>query len=282
MIVQLTEGEWSDRAPTWSPDGSRLAFVSDRIKRGHFLPYVMPAGGGEPRQVGALQGTAESVSWSTDGRRLLVGAADAGSYSHEASAVAVVGAGDDPDPIVYRRGRAYRRLFLVDVETGDTAEVGPPGPVRVGVGLGRGRDGRRGRVGGPDGERLVRREDRAARPRGPHGDDAAPARVAGGGPRALAGRAARRDRRGLLERPRAAERQRDRRRHAGRRRHRPVAGLRERRRRRVERRRLARGTADTTASAPRAGGCGSTAGTRSRGPATRTSATRSASRSRGT
>ncbi len=56
-----------------------------------------------------------------------MGAADAGSYSHEASAVAVVGAGDDPDPIVYRRGRAYRRLFLVDVDTGDAAEVGPPG-----------------------------------------------------------------------------------------------------------------------------------------------------------
>ncbi len=125
--LQLTEGECSDRAPTWSPDGSRLAFVSDRIKRGHFLPYVMPSGGGEPRQVGALQGSAESVSWSTDGRRLLIGAADAGSYSHEASAVAIVGAGDEPDPIVYRRGRAYRRLFLVDVETGDAAEVGPPG-----------------------------------------------------------------------------------------------------------------------------------------------------------
>ena len=127
VIVQLTEGEWSDRAPAWSPDGSRLAFVSDRIKRGHFLPYVMPAGGGEPRHVGALQGSSESVSWSNDGRRLLIGAADAGSYSHEASAVAVVGAGDDPDPIVYRRGQAYRRLFLLDVETGDAAEVGPPG-----------------------------------------------------------------------------------------------------------------------------------------------------------
>ena len=124
---RLTEGEWSDRAPSWSPDGTRLAFVSDRIKRGHFLPFVMPSGGGEPRQTGSLRGSAEWVSWSNDGGRLLVGAADAGAYSHEASAVAVTGADDDPDPIVYRRGEAYRRLFVVDAAGGDTAEVGPPG-----------------------------------------------------------------------------------------------------------------------------------------------------------
>jgi dipeptidyl aminopeptidase/acylaminoacyl peptidase len=124
--VQVTDGEWSDRAPAWSPDGSRLAFLSDRVKRGHLLPYVMTPGG-EPEQVGRLSGSAESVSWSGDGRRLLVGAADAGAYSHEASAVAVTGVDDEPDPIVYRRGQAYRRLFLVDVETGDAAEVGPPG-----------------------------------------------------------------------------------------------------------------------------------------------------------
>lgn len=125
--VRLTEGEWSDRAPTWSPDGSQLAFLSDRIKRGHFLPYVMPSLGGEPRQAGSLRGCAESVSWSSDGQRLLVGAADAGAYSHEASAVAVTGADDDPDPIVYRRSEAYRRLFTVDVATGGAVEVGPPG-----------------------------------------------------------------------------------------------------------------------------------------------------------
>jgi dipeptidyl aminopeptidase/acylaminoacyl peptidase len=126
-MYQITQGEWSDRAPSWSPAGSQLAFVSDRIKRGHFRPYVMPATGGEPRSVAHLDGSAESVSWSNDARRLLVGVADAGAYSHEASAVAVTGVAPDPDPIVYRRGTAYRRLFLVDLESGEAREVGPPG-----------------------------------------------------------------------------------------------------------------------------------------------------------
>ena len=42
---QITSGAWSDRSPAWSPDGSRLAFLSDRITPGHQLPYAMVLGG---------------------------------------------------------------------------------------------------------------------------------------------------------------------------------------------------------------------------------------------
>jgi dipeptidyl aminopeptidase/acylaminoacyl peptidase len=124
--LRLTEGEWSDRAPVWSPGGSRLAFLSDRMKRGHFLPYVTTQDGGA-EQVGQLRGSAEWLSWSGDGRRLLLVAADAGAYSHEVSTVAVTGGEDDADPIVVRRSRAYRRLLTVDVGSGEVAEVGPSG-----------------------------------------------------------------------------------------------------------------------------------------------------------
>ena len=44
--MQLTDGAFADVLPAWSPDGSRLAFLSDRITSGHQLPYTMPAGGG--------------------------------------------------------------------------------------------------------------------------------------------------------------------------------------------------------------------------------------------
>jgi dipeptidyl aminopeptidase/acylaminoacyl peptidase len=43
---RLTSGAWSDRTPAWSHDGSRLAFLSDRVTPGHQLPYTMPVAGG--------------------------------------------------------------------------------------------------------------------------------------------------------------------------------------------------------------------------------------------
>ena len=123
--VQLTNGTWSDRAPAWSPDGSRLAFLSDRVTLGHQLPYTMLADGGEPSLAATLVGSAESVAWSGDGDRLFVLAADPGSYGLDWTARAVNGATEAPDPVVRRPGDARRRLFLIDLSSGDVDEVGP-------------------------------------------------------------------------------------------------------------------------------------------------------------
>ena len=119
---RLTEGH----APAWSPDGSRLAFLSDRITPGHQLPYVRWRRGGEPRLAATLHGSAESVAWSADGSRLLVLAADPGSYALDWSARAVTGA-DGVAPRVRRPRDAWRRLFMVDPASGVAEEVGPPG-----------------------------------------------------------------------------------------------------------------------------------------------------------
>ena len=124
--IRLTSGAWSDTTPAWSPDGSCLAWLSDRITPGHQLPYTMPVGGGEPALAAELVGSAESAAWSSDARRLLVLAADPGSYGLDWSARAVNGAGPAPDPLVRRPGDARRRLFLIDLASGDVDEVGPP------------------------------------------------------------------------------------------------------------------------------------------------------------
>jgi dipeptidyl aminopeptidase/acylaminoacyl peptidase len=124
--TRLTSGAWSDMTPAWSPDGSGLAWLSDRITLGHQLPYTMPVGGGEPALAAELVGSAESAAWSSDAGRLLVLAADPGSYGLDWSARAVNGAGPAPDPLVRRTEAARRRLFLIDLASGDVAEVGPP------------------------------------------------------------------------------------------------------------------------------------------------------------
>ena len=124
--VQLTDGAFADVLPAWSPDGSRLAFLSDRITSGHQLPYTMPAAGGEPTLAATLTGSAESVAWSGDGRRLLVLAADPGSYGLDWGARAVRGAEPESDPVVRRPGDARRRLLLIDLGSGNVTEVGPP------------------------------------------------------------------------------------------------------------------------------------------------------------
>ena len=124
--TQLTSGGCSDQAPTWSADGRRIAFLSDRITPGHQLPYTMAADGSDQRLASTLVGSAESVSWSSDDSQLLVLAADPGSYGLDWSARAVNGAAPASDPIVRRPGDARRRLFLIDLTTGSTREVGPP------------------------------------------------------------------------------------------------------------------------------------------------------------
>jgi dipeptidyl aminopeptidase/acylaminoacyl peptidase len=124
--IPITSGTWSDRSPAWSPDGSRLAFLSDRMTPGHRLPYTMTLGG-EPVLAAPLHGSAEAVSWSRSGDRLLVLAADPGCYGLDWSARAVRGAQPAPDPSVVRPGAARRRLLEIDLASADVSEVGPPG-----------------------------------------------------------------------------------------------------------------------------------------------------------
>lgn len=78
----LTAGIGKDTSPRWSPDGRRLAFVSDRAP--HTPPphtvagerprpqiWVLDLAGGEARQVTALRQGAADPAWSPDGRRIV-------------------------------------------------------------------------------------------------------------------------------------------------------------------------------------------------------------------
>jgi dipeptidyl aminopeptidase/acylaminoacyl peptidase len=60
----------SDSTPRWSPDGTRIAFVSDRDKPKTQI-YLIPADGGEARALTNLEeGGVQSLVWSPDGAKI--------------------------------------------------------------------------------------------------------------------------------------------------------------------------------------------------------------------
>ena len=62
----FTSGDKQDGGGRWSPDGSQLAFVSDRDTKTSQL-FVIPAAGGEARRITDLTEDVAQVTWSPDG-----------------------------------------------------------------------------------------------------------------------------------------------------------------------------------------------------------------------
>ncbi len=67
---RFTAGAKADADPRWSPDGTRLAFTSNRADKTSQL-YVMPVAGGEPRKLTSLKEDVTQAVWSPDGTRLV-------------------------------------------------------------------------------------------------------------------------------------------------------------------------------------------------------------------
>ncbi len=76
-IKQITDGEdWNDLDPQWSPDGKRIAFVSDRTGKayddGHNTDiWVIPATGGALTKISDHDFEDQSPRWSPDGKEIL-------------------------------------------------------------------------------------------------------------------------------------------------------------------------------------------------------------------
>ncbi len=68
-LLQLTRGD-KDSQPRWSPDGSRLAFVSARGDKPQIYLLPTAAPGGEARALTSMENGAHSPDWSPDGRRI--------------------------------------------------------------------------------------------------------------------------------------------------------------------------------------------------------------------
>ena len=131
---QLTTGSHQDHTPRWSPDGSLLAFVSDRVKPGSQV-YVLPVGGGDAKQLTTLEeGAINAPAWSPDGRRIafLYRKREAGYRQQDIDARKDSGDSDPPRVISrlgYREegygytGGEWTHVHCVDVPSGRVTQI---------------------------------------------------------------------------------------------------------------------------------------------------------------
>lgn len=71
--VRMTTSKKSESGPKFSPDGARLAFISDRDSEDELAQiYVISRTGGEAEAVTTLAGELEDYAWSPDGKKMVV------------------------------------------------------------------------------------------------------------------------------------------------------------------------------------------------------------------
>ncbi|HEY0139470.1 MAG TPA: S9 family peptidase [Thermoanaerobaculia bacterium] len=107
--VQLTRANGSDHMPRWSPDGSELAFLSDR--GGSTQVWLISTQFGEARQLTDEPTSVREHAWSPDGKSIAFTRAD------EVTAEEKKRVAEKDDPRVIGEGTKHMHLYTVDVET---------------------------------------------------------------------------------------------------------------------------------------------------------------------
>lgn len=122
VAKQLTYGERGESQPTWSPDGRSVAFVAARGSgTGDDAPrpqlWLLPADGGEARQLTTLREGVSSYTWSPDGQRIALVSRDSLTRDEEARRRR------RDDPQVYEGDLRMNHLWVVDMASGTATKI---------------------------------------------------------------------------------------------------------------------------------------------------------------
>src|SRR5262245_47338828 len=120
---RITAGDgraaYAEHSPVWSPDGQRIAFLSDRARSGQLELYVVTAAGGAVRQLTSLTGFLTTPRWSPDGRMLAI------LFTENAPRAAGPLQPATPETGVIEDHIFEQRLTLVDVASGRVRPLSP-------------------------------------------------------------------------------------------------------------------------------------------------------------
>jgi dipeptidyl aminopeptidase/acylaminoacyl peptidase len=116
-LRRLTAGPRTDVLPRWSPDGTALAFASDRLEDGQKQIYLLPSDRGEAQRLTDIKGSIptsrglNSLQWSPDGRYLAFLKEDAQTLEEKFKAE------QKDDAIEFEKNPKYVRLWLIEIAT---------------------------------------------------------------------------------------------------------------------------------------------------------------------
>jgi dipeptidyl aminopeptidase/acylaminoacyl peptidase len=119
---QLTYGERGESQPAWSPDGQTIAFVAARgTGTGEDAPrpqlWLLPADGGEARQLTTARDGISGYSWSPNGAHIAYVTSDTLTREQEAKRRR------RDDPQVYEGDFRLNHLWVIEVASGKSTKI---------------------------------------------------------------------------------------------------------------------------------------------------------------
>jgi dipeptidyl aminopeptidase/acylaminoacyl peptidase len=110
--IQLTKGDKNNSNPKWSPDGNRVAFVSNRDGKNNL--YLISLNGGEAEKITDVKTGLNNFDWSPDGKMIAYIMTDAASDNDEKSKM------EKNDWYYYDDSVQQNRLYVLWVNENDT------------------------------------------------------------------------------------------------------------------------------------------------------------------
>ncbi len=114
---RFTFNDRSDRAPSWSPDGKWVAFLSQRGESNITQIYLIAFDGGEAIQLSKAENSVQAFKWSPDGGRIAYMMTDVKSKEE------LQAEKEGKDWSVADQNYKHTRVYIIDVKTKETKLV---------------------------------------------------------------------------------------------------------------------------------------------------------------